>query len=133
MRIEVGVLRWRTEGWVALHASGENTTMTVVTKPGSVPVACRSSSSLLAPVCTVTINARTAGATDSIRVSLLDSSQQPVSGYSGGDAATFSGDDVAAALAWSGRGIIPFNLSVMSFEVELPPQSDLFGLTIHSS
>ncbi|MDR1789904.1 MAG: hypothetical protein LBR12_06165 [Opitutaceae bacterium] len=95
------LFRYRRDRWASL--SPENRTATVLTKP------------LSAPGQTLALNALAAAG--EIRVEVRDAGGSPLPGYSGPDAARFSGDATAAPLRWSGGAVSrlpghPFTLAI---------------------
>eukprot|EP01043_Picozoa_sp_COSAG02_P057500 COSAG02_NODE_6991_length_3242_cov_9.629335_1_plen_233_part_00 len=136
IRIEVGSVRWRTEGWVSLRATAENAT--VQTVPVAVVIAGDSSSS--------NNNIRycgRVGASINLRgsavIEVLDADGNPAAGFSGlGAARLMDEDDVAAALLF-GTGsnqtrVLPLGAgptlsNAIAFRVTMARGAEVFGLS----
>lgn len=118
-RIEVGVLRWRTHGWVSMTSSA-NGSGSVATRQFSLPQACEGKK------CLLSLNARASA----MRVSLVDTNGSPLPGYSGPDAAKFSGDEVSFQLTWRDGPELPNVVDAIACWIEMDPKDELFALTV---
>ena len=104
-----GLIRYRKDRWAALTATTEEGSL--ITKP------------LTAAKQTLAINANT-GDKGKILVEVLDANGNPLPGYSGEDAAVFTGDSTGATLRWA-KGTkahlpdTPFRLSLRLENAEL--------------
>ena len=132
LRIEVGVLRWRYQGWVALAAGAGGGT--VVTRPVVAPEQA---------VVTANLNATSASLGDDDAAAgcalvHLDVPRrqpgsavgwEPLGGFSGSDAAKICSDAVNATLVWgtpatTTRHHLPLTPgNVFSFRIELGPSA----------
>eukprot|EP01052_Picozoa_sp_SAG31_P001948 SAG31_NODE_65_length_28565_cov_8.402914_29_plen_1206_part_00 len=143
-RVEVGVLRWRQEGWVALEAGKHGAT--VMTRPILAP-----------PKSFVTINLNTttaaaaAAATSSqsgtacalVHLELLNLTGDgvanlttPIPGFSGKDAAKVCVDDIASKLVWGDSASLPPSATTRKgvvFRIDLIHGMQLFGLKLHDN
>jgi hypothetical protein len=137
-RVEVGVLRWRHEGWVALQAGTGGAT--VVTRPILA---------LQHSTVTVNLNTTDSGGTTTpagvgkcalVHLELPPTNggniTTPIHGFSGTDAAKVCVDDIAAKLTWGGLTILPASATStrgVIFRVVMLRGMQLFGLTLHES
>ena len=101
MRIEVGSVRWRTEGWAALRATGANASVTTIPIAVTAGSACNSSST----------------------VELLDATGARFPGY--------SGESAAPLVFGTSRGLPPaINTSTgIAFRVSYG-SGELFGISL---
>ena len=94
IRIEVGAVRWRKEGWVSLRATAPNATIQTVPMAALAGAHCGAGSSIGGSV-----NLR-----GSTVVEVLDAQGSPIVGFSGAAAARVTGDEVAAPLYFGHAG-----------------------------
>ena len=121
IRIEVGSVRWRTEGWVALQATGANASVTTVPVAVAVGSSCNSSSSVGA-----SINFRGSEAS----VELIGATGEPISGYSSEAAARVNVDDVAAPLVFGARRSLPAAVHGAGVAFRVRFSGELFGVSL---
>jgi hypothetical protein len=129
IRIEVGSVRWRVEGWVSLRATAQNATVETVpvALAGHAHSGCSPSGRVGASV-----NLR-----GSAVIEVLGAGGETVAGFSGGGAARLANeDDVAAALHFGAAGkptrVLPLGPTLaqaVAFRVTMARGAELFGLS----
>ena len=122
LRIEVGAVRWRTEGWVALRATAD---AWLKTKPLKLTADQSCPRGVMA-----TINLRGRGAT-TVELARADGKLLPT--HSGAAAATLHDtDDVAAPLGFGPGRALPHDAIQAGtvFVVHMPAGSELFGISL---
>lgn len=143
IRIEVGSVRWRTEGWVSLRATAENATVQTVPVAVAIGVDTTASSSGDGSGRHNYNCCGRVGASINLRgsavIELLDAGGNPVTGFSGLSAARLMDeDDVAAALHFGtssnqtrvlplGAGRTPSK--AIAFRVTMARGAEVFGLS----
>ena len=127
IRIEVGAVRWRKEGWVSLRATAPNATVQTVPMAALAGARCGAGSSIGGSV-----NLR-----GSAVVEVLDAQGSPIVGFSGAAAARVTGDEVAASLCFGHAGrrtrALPSGAASegVAFRVRMADEgSELFGLSL---
>ena len=123
IRIEVASVKWRTEGWVALRATGMDASVTTVPLTVSAGSGCNKTSKVGA-----SINIRGGEVT----VDLVDRSGKPLDGFSGSSASRINTDDVAAPLLFGGRRFLPpiVHGGGVAFHVRMSAGAELFGISL---
>ena len=136
-RTEVGVLRWRADGWVALRPSssvagaGVETWLTTrqirPTGPSTLTINARCSE-----VRSSTSSSDSSGAGHCIRVEVMAENGLPLPAYSGENVARFGGDSVNSSLRWNGKAELPVGV-VLSLNISLGVGAELFGFQLGST
>lgn len=137
LRIEVGAVRWRKEGWVSLRATASNATIQ------TIPILPQISGGSNCGGSEVGASVNLQGAAV---IAVLDAEGEMVAGFSGSEAARVVGDDVAAPLYFGPVGgnltrKLPITMGgasggvsrsrAIAFRVTLADRgSQLFGLSL---
>ena len=127
IRIEVGSVRWRTEGWVSLRATAPNATVETVAVIAKDHAHCSPSGRVGASV-----NLR-----GSAVIEVLGAGGEAFAGFSGAAAAQLANeDDVAAALHFGAAGkqtrVLPLGPTLaqaVAFRLTMAAGAELFGLS----
>ena len=115
-------------GWRVLTGGGWLTTRQIKTPSPAVEGSSSAAPRLtINAKCATTAAAVAGSGSPCISVDVLDAAGSPLAGYSGADAARFSGDAINASLSWSGRSALPCG-AVLALNISVGAGAQLFGL-----